>query len=158
MARKIAVSMATPSSSGGDKSRPRRSKQSMEPARPDSPVRILRIKKGLTQLELARRAGMHRNSIRKLENGTTREVTADHANGLSEALKTPIADLGLRVRASGPPRSIRIRQLSPEQRELIDEVLSLDPEDYEVVLAALRELRRQPAKRAPKQPPRRGRK
>ena len=158
MTRKIAVSMAIPSSSGGDKSRTRRSKPSTEPARPDSPVRVLRIKKGLTQIELARRAGMHRNSIRKLENGTTREVTADHAEALSAALKTTIADLGLRVRAAGPPRSIRIRRLTPEQRQLIDEVLSLAPEDYEVVLGALQELRRQRAKRPPSQSRRRGRK
>jgi transcriptional regulator with XRE-family HTH domain len=146
MTRKIAVSMAIPSSSGGDKSRTRRSKQSPKTDRLQSPLRTVRIKKGLTQVELAQRAGMHRNSIRKLENGATREVTAEHANALSAALKTTIADLGLRVRAAGPPRSIQIRRLSPEQRQLIDELLSLAPDDYAVIRGALESLRKRPAK------------
>jgi len=154
MARKIAVSMATPSSPGTDKPRSRRAKQKAAPVEPQSQLRTIRIKRGLTQMELAGRAGMHRNSIRKLENGTTREVTARTANALAAALKTSVPDLGLRVRAVTVAPSIRFRRLTPEQRQILDELLSLPPEDYAVIRDALERLR----KKRPKKPRRGGRK
>ena len=145
MARKIVIAMAIPSSTDAEKSRNRRSKQGAPPAE-QSRLRTVRIKKGLTQAELAERAGMHRNSIRKLENGTTQEVTAENADALAAALKTSIADLGLRVRAAAEARSIRIRRLSPEQRRIVDELLSLPPEDYDVIRGAIERLRKKRAK------------
>jgi transcriptional regulator with XRE-family HTH domain len=151
MERKLVVAMAIPSSSGAEKTRSRRAKQ---PAVPQSILRTIRLRKGLTQEELAQRAGMHRNSIRKLENGTTREVTAENANALAAALKTAVADLGLRVRAATEARSIRIRRLSPEQRQIVDELLSLPPEDYAVIRGAIERLR----KKRTKAPRRGGRK
>ena len=122
---------------------------SRQPAPPQSQLRTIRIKRGLTQIELGGLAGMHRNTIRKLETGTTREVTAAHAEALAAALKTPVADLGLRVRAVTEARSIRIRQLSPEQRLMIDEVLSLPPEAYPLLRAAIEQVRRKLAKKPP---------
>ena len=150
MALKIVDAMAIPSSSGAEKSRNRRSKQST-PEPEQSKLRTVRIKKGLTQAELAEGAGMHRNSIRKLENGTTQEVTAENANALAGVLKTSIADLGLRVRAAAEARSIRIRRLSAEQRQIVDELLSLPPEDYVFIRGAIERLRNKRSKK-----PRRG--
>lgn len=86
-------------------------------------------------------AGMHRNSIRKLEKGTTREVTFDNAKALAEALKTSVTDLGLRVRAAVEARSVRFRRLTPEQRQIVDELLSLPPEDYTLIRDAIERLR-----------------
>jgi hypothetical protein len=92
---------------------------------------------------------MHRNSIRKLENGTTREVTSDNATALAKALKTPVGDLGLRVRGAAQARSIRIRRLTPEQRQIVDELLSLPPEDYALIRGAIEKLRvKRPKKRS----------
>jgi transcriptional regulator with XRE-family HTH domain len=151
MVRKIVCAMAIPSSSGAEKSRSRRSKQSVPPAEPQSWLRTLRIKRGLTQTELARLAGMHRNSIRKLEDGTTREVNSENASPLAAVLKVPVAELGLRVRAATEARSIRIRRLSLEQRQIVDELLSLPPEDYVFIRSAIERLRKKRAKK-----PRRG--
>ena len=152
MTRKLAVAMATPSSSPGtEKSRSRRRKQNAPPVEAQSPLRTIRIKKGLTQEELAQRAGMHRNSIRKLENGETREVTSENASALAAALKVPVSDLGLRVRPAAEARSIRIRRLSAEQRQIMDDLLSLPPEDYVVIRGAIERLRQKRARK-----PRRG--
>lgn len=106
-----------------------------------SPLRTVRVKRDLTQQELADLAGMHRNSVAKLENGTTKEVTSENATALAKVLKTSIADLGLRVRAATEARSIRIRRLTPEQRQLIDELLALPPEDFGIIRGAIERLR-----------------
>ena len=140
--------MAT-SSAPHEKSSHKRSRQAG--AGPQSRLRAVRVKRGFTQTELARLSGMHRNSIRNLENGTTHEVTSDNAAALAKALKTSIDDLDLRVRANVEARSVRFRRLSPEQRQLVDELLSLPPEDYAVVRGAIERLRRKKAKK-----PRRG--
>jgi transcriptional regulator with XRE-family HTH domain len=136
-----------PSSSAGKANRRRSSRRSAAKPEPQSLVRTTRIDRGLTQTELAMRAGMHRNSIRKLENGTTREVTAENAKALAAALKTSIGDLGLRVRSAIEAPSIRFRRLSPEQRQIIDELLSLPPEDYGILRAAVERLRRKRTKK-----------
>jgi transcriptional regulator with XRE-family HTH domain len=104
-------------------------------------LRAARLKRNLTQQELADLAGMHRNSVAKLENGTTKEVTSENAIALAKVLKASIADLGLRVRAATEARSIRIRRLTPEQRQLIDELLTLPPEDFGIIRGAIRRLR-----------------
>lgn len=135
--------MAIPSSSGEKPSG--KSLQQAEGNESPSRLRAIRLQRQLTQTELARRAGMHRNSIRKLENGTTREITADSASALAAVLKTSVADLGLPVRASVEARSIRFRQLSAEQRQLVDELLSLPQEDYVLIRDALERLRRRRA-------------
>lgn len=112
-----------------------------------SRLRTVRLKRGFTQQELATLAGMHRNSIRKLENGTTREVTFDNAKALADVLKTSVTDLGLRVRAAVEARSIRFRRLTPEQRQIVDELLSLPPEDYTLIRDAIESLRVKTPKR-----------
>lgn len=114
---------------------------------PGVALRRARYRKGLTQRELARRAGMHRNSILKLENGTTREVTAENAAALSRVLGASATDLGLRVRRSGPAPSIQVRKLTPEQREILAEVLALTPEEFTYVREAITTLRDQQRKR-----------
>lgn len=142
--------MASPVSSPARKANRRRrstGQNATATGEAQSSLRTIRIKRGLTQSELARRAGMHRNSIRKLENGTTQEVTSENASALAGALKAAISDLGLRVRSAVEARSIRFRRLSPEQRQIIDELLSLPPEDYGLIRGAVERLRRKRAKK-----------
>jgi len=129
--------MAVPSSTA---EKPARSK-STAGSEPQSHFRTVRIQRGLSQVDVARLAGMHRNSISKLENGTTKEVTAENADALAKVLKTSISKLGLRVRAAAEPRSIRIRQLTAEQRQIVDDLLSLPPEDYALIRDAIESLR-----------------
>lgn len=138
--------MATPSSTP-DKAAGKRSGKAAE-AESLPALRKIRIQRGLTQAELGRRAGMHRNSVQKAEDGTTREVTARNAKALAKALKTSVADLGLRVRAEVEARSIRFRKLSLEQRYLVDELLSLPVEDYAFIRGALDRLRRRRTEKA----------
>jgi transcriptional regulator with XRE-family HTH domain len=103
------------------------------------PLRTIRIQRDLTQAELAERAGMHRNSIRKIEKGITREVTAENAQSLAAALEVTVKDLGLCVRPAAG--SIRLRQLTREQRQILDELLSLPPDDYALIRDAVDVLR-----------------
>jgi transcriptional regulator with XRE-family HTH domain len=128
------MSPATPSTNKADS--PRRRKRVRQ-----TTVREIRIKRGLTQKELGELTGMHRNSIRKIETGSTREVTADHAEALSIALETPIDQLGLTVRTNAEAPSIRFRRLTPEQRQIVNELLALPPADYLLLRAAMEELR-----------------
>ena len=107
----------------------------------ESPLRKARIRKGLTQAQLAERARMHPNSIKNLENGTTHEVNAGNAAAIAKALKTSVEDLGLRVRSTAVAPSIRMRQLSPAQRELLHDILSLPEEQYGALRAALERIR-----------------
>jgi transcriptional regulator with XRE-family HTH domain len=130
------------SSSTSEKAAGRRSKPTADTnTEPQSPLRTVRIKRGLTQQEVADLAGMHRNSVRKLENGTTKEVTAGNAHALAKVLKTTVVHLGLRIRASAEARSIRFRRLTAQQLQIVDELLSLPPEDYELVHRAVERMR-----------------
>lgn len=83
---------------------------------------------------------MHRNSIRKLEKGITREVTEENARALTTVLNASVEELGLRVRVAGAP-SIRFRRLTAEQRQIVGELLSLPPEDYVLIREAIEKLR-----------------
>jgi transcriptional regulator with XRE-family HTH domain len=130
----MAIPSSTPEKSANKKQR--------TASEQESRVRKMRTHRGLTQTELARRAGMHRNTIARLENGTTREITSENATALAAVLKTSTAELGLRLRASGEAPSIRFRRLSPEQRQIVDELLSLPPEDYALIRGAIERLRR----------------
>lgn len=105
-------------------------------------LREARIRKGLTQIEVAERAGIHRNTIRNLENGNTRQVKREHAAALSRIFGATPVELGLQVRRPAPPLSVRIRQLTPEQRELVNELLSLPPKDFDEIREAVAALRK----------------
>jgi transcriptional regulator with XRE-family HTH domain len=107
-----------------------------------SPLRELRKKRDLSQEQLAKLCGMHRNSIYNFEKGTWKEISSDHAAALAAALRVRPEELGLTIRSKGPPPSVRFRQLTPEQRLLIDELMSLSPGEYEMVRAALEHVRR----------------
>lgn len=91
---------------------------------------------------------MHRHSIRKIENGTTKEVTSENASALAAALKTSISHLGIRVLPATSSRAIQIRRLTPDQRQIMNELLSLPPEDYVLIRSAIEKLRRKRTKRA----------
>lgn len=102
--------------------------------------RAARIRRGLTQAQVAARARVHVNTIRKIENGVTREVTKQNAAQLSRALKASIEELGLKIRQPVPP-SIRLRQLSVEERQLLDEILALPAAGLEAVREVVRVIR-----------------
>jgi transcriptional regulator with XRE-family HTH domain len=113
---------------------------SVHGSRRASAFRATRIRRGFTQAQVAERARVHVNTIRKIENGTTREVTKQNAAHFSRILKASIEELGLKVRQP-VPRSIRMRQLSVEQRELLDDILSLPAPTLAVVREAVRAIR-----------------
>jgi len=123
-----------------------RKSQRQEPA--PSRLRQTRIRNGLTQAKLAELAHMHRNSIKNLENGITREVTAGNAAAIAKALRTSVEELGLRVRSVAVAPSIRMRQLTPAQRELVQDILSLPEEQYVALRAALQRIRSRTGKKA----------
>ncbi|HEV7922833.1 MAG TPA: helix-turn-helix transcriptional regulator [Thermoanaerobaculia bacterium] len=109
-----------------------------------SAFRATRVRRGLTQAQVAERARVHVNTIRKIENGTTREVTKQNAAHFSRILRASIEELGLKVRQP-VPRSIRVRQLSVEQRELLDDILSLPAATLAAVREAVRAIREEQA-------------
>jgi transcriptional regulator with XRE-family HTH domain len=146
----VCMAPAAPSGNKPHASDPRGQGQ---PAAGPALVRKVRIQRGLTQQQLADLCGMHRNSIQKIEKGLTREITAENADALSAALKIGVEDLGLHVRTGAEAPSIRLRQLTAEQRQIVDELLSLPAEDYVLLRAAVARLR----ERRSKQTPRKGR-
>jgi transcriptional regulator with XRE-family HTH domain len=101
--------------------------------------RDLRLRQGLTQNDLAELCGLHRNSIRKIESGQTREIKATHAKSLAAALKVSVDALGLRIASPAP--SVKLRELTPEQREVVAEFLSLAPEEFALLRDVLNRLR-----------------
>jgi len=105
-----------------------------------SRLRELREKRELTQEQLAELAGMHRNSVYNLEKGISKEISGENAEALAAALGVKPRELGLTIRKS-VPRSVRFRQLTPEQRQLIDELMAFPPEQYERIRAALGHVR-----------------
>jgi transcriptional regulator with XRE-family HTH domain len=124
------------------------SRKSRRQEPPPSRLRQERIRRGLTQTKLAELAHMHRNSIKNLENGTTRQVTAVNAAAIARALKSTIEDLGLRVRSAAIAPSIRLRKLTPEQRALVQDILALSEEQYRKVRAAVQRIRTAEGKKA----------
>lgn len=116
-------------------------KKTRDPSR----LRQMRIRRGFTQAQLAQLANMHRNSIKNLETGVTREVTAGNAAAIANALNASVEDLGLRVRSSDVPPSIRMRQLTPEQRELLHDIFSLTEEQYAALRTVLARIKRKKA-------------
>lgn len=120
-----------------------RRKQQTERGDETSRLRQLRKDRELSQKQLAELAGMHPNSIANLERGIAKEVTTEHANALAAALHVQPGDLELAIRPEGPaPRSVRLRQLTRNQRQLIDELLDVPEEHYGTLHAALEQIRR----------------
>lgn len=54
--------------------------------KPDNPLRLLRLKRGLSQAELARRVGIQRNALVAIEEGHTRNPSAQTLGALSRIL------------------------------------------------------------------------
>ena len=146
--------MAGQSATAAEKGANKRSSKSASraPQHPDevrqSQLRVLRLERGLTQEELADKSGMHRNSLGRLERGTSKEVTREKAMALADVLQVPVSRLGLRVRPNVEARSVRFRRLTLEQRFIVDEILSLPPEAYDRLREVIETLRTMPEKRS----------
>lgn len=94
----------------------------------------------MSQQDLADRAGLHRNSVSRFERGIWRQITPEHAAALALALRVKPRDLGLEIRAvvpEGAPRSVRFRKLTAEQRRFLDDLMSLPPDEFEFMQAAV---------------------
>lgn len=102
-------------------------------------VRGLRLRQGLSQEELAERAGLHRTYIAGIE-GSGRNITIKNIDKLANALRVSTADLlsGLDDSAHGPQDSSSQR---PASR--LGEILFIEdtPQDVELTLRAFREAR-----------------
>lgn len=146
----VLMSPAAPSGNKPHPADPGGRKRAAAPTGGPAFVRKVRIQRGLTQQGLADLCGMHRNSIQKIETGLTREITAENADALSSALRIRVEDLGLHVRTGAEAPSIRLRQLTAEQRQLVDELLSLPAEDYALLRTAMARLRERRSKRTPR--------
>jgi transcriptional regulator with XRE-family HTH domain len=112
-------------------------------------LKEIRRTRGLTQQNVAELCGMHRNSILNIENGKTREITEENAVALSNVLGIRPEELGLHIRRPTVEKapSLRFRELSAEQRQLVDELLSLPLEDLSLVREAVADLRKRRSKR-----------
>lgn len=105
---------------------------------PGERVRVARIRANLTQQELAARARKHVNTIANLEDDAMGpRVTArgwQTVSAVAKVLRTTPEALGYRRK-----HRVRARELTAEQRDIIEDILSLPKED----LAAIREILRQ---------------
>jgi transcriptional regulator with XRE-family HTH domain len=114
-------------------------------------LRELRREHGLSQQDLAERAGVHRNSVSRFERGVWNQITPEHAAALAAVLGVASTELGLQIRpvvSDGAPRSVRFRQLTPQQRKFVDDLMSLPPDDFAVMHSALEYLLRDMKRKA----------
>lgn len=106
-----------------------------------SRLRELRTERGLSQSELAALAGLHINSIYKIERGISKEISEEHAHSLAAALDVDPDDLGVGIRPRSVVGSVQFRKLTAEQRQLIDELIGLPPETYAAIREAMEHVR-----------------
>jgi transcriptional regulator with XRE-family HTH domain len=94
-----------------------------------------RVRAGFTQQELADLAGCTRNTIANVEGNKTRSRRTIEA--VAHALSTTPEALGYRFRSA-----LRTRDLTSQQRDFVEEVLALSPEEQERVFEVVSEMRR----------------
>lgn len=106
---------------------------------PAERVRAARLRANLTQQELADLADKHVNTIANLEDGTTpARLTARGwrtVEDVARVLNTTGEALGYRLK-----RPVRTDTLTPEQREVVEEILALPDDDLQAVRRMLREI------------------
>lgn len=102
---------------------------------PGERVQQERVRAGFTQQELADRAGCTRNTIANVEGNKTRSRRTIQA--VAQALNTTPEALGYRFKSP-----LRARDLTSQQREFIEEVLGLSPEEQERVFEVVSAMRR----------------
>ena len=105
-----------------------------------SAIRLRRNHLGISQEELAGRAGLHRTYISDVERGA-RNVSLESIHRLADALTVPASHLFPRLEQTGPgPGTGFIPALSPD--ELVEILIVEDSaSDAEVTLQALRNVR-----------------
>lgn len=92
------------------------------------------MRRGLTQEELAARVGRHVTTISNLEGD--RFSSRSTVEAVARELKTTPEALGFRFR-----RPLKPSDLTAEQRDLLDELLALPPDEYAAVRDVLAKLR-----------------
>ena len=140
----VRIKVSAPMRNRASRSQSGRGRRNAAPPRAGR-LRDLRCERGLSQQELADLAGLHRNSVSRFERGVWNQITPEHATALARVLRVAPAELGLEIRpvvADGAPRSVRFRQLTPQQRKFVDDLMSLPPADFEFMQSALEYLLR----------------
>ena len=83
----------------------------------DHPLRLARIKAGLSQNELAKRAGVHRSALTAIEDGRTKKPTDRLVETLAAILDVPAYILTQEIQAwLAKPRDLNLR---PSARNLL---------------------------------------
>lgn len=96
-------------------------------------IRRLRVKRGLTQRDLASQLGITVRALRHLETGQTRRLRGKTADLLLVALDATPEDLGI-----GASSKSDRKNLTAAQQAIVDDILSLPSEDVEVIREAMR--------------------
>jgi transcriptional regulator with XRE-family HTH domain len=113
---------------------------------PAQRLRELRTRLHLTQEQVATRAGRHVNTIANLEDDAAPDRLTTRAwktvAAVAQVLNTTPEDLGYREK-----RAVRPRTLTPEQRDVIAEIVALPTDDLKVVRDALRSIEQRRGKK-----------
>jgi CheY-like chemotaxis protein/DNA-binding XRE family transcriptional regulator len=101
-------------------------------------VRFRRDHLGISQEELAGRAGLHRTYISDVERGA-RNVSLESINRLASALEVPLSSLFLHLEEASSEKSL----LAPLSQEELVEILIVEDsvEDAELTIKALKDMR-----------------
>lgn len=96
-------------------------------------IRRLRVKRGLTQRDLAEQLDITVRALRDLETGRTRRMRGKTADLLIAALETTAErlDIGVTVKPDQ-------RKLTAKQQAIVNDILSLPSEDVDVLREAMR--------------------
>ncbi len=87
-------------------------------------IKMIRGQLGLTQVELAKKSGISRNTMNRIENGNYEELSVDTAKKITNALNINIFDF----------YGIDIFKISPDSKENIQKIINLLKKELEKCL------------------------
>ena len=109
----------------------------------------LRATRGLTLSELARRSGVDKGNLARLEAGTAKAPTLETAKRLAQALRVPLSTLAAAPAVTAPIRLLEPAVLDaldrlhvPDPAALVARLAALDPVDLDQVIAVIGMLER----------------